>query len=117
MEKKEIIPVFAEPDNLQYIFCSALRYGLGRRTFATLMIPEFIRDNLSLLNEKGLVNLLTDLRQYEQDRAAWEFKDEECDYRSWMGLKSTLVGEFEKRSYNLSKYRDLFRWLNKTGEE
>jgi len=117
MEKKEKIEVFAKPDDLHFIFCSAIRYGLGRRTYATSLIPEFITDNLLVLNEKALVNLLADIKRYEEDRVVWEYKDDECDYRSWMEFKSALITEFKKRNYKPSKHRDLTQWLKETGKD
>jgi len=99
MEAKIENKVYASPDDLLFIFGSALRYGLGRQTYATSLIPGVICDNLSLLNEKWIINLITDIIYYEKDRITRGYKDAECDYESWMNLKTNLIDEYNKRGF------------------
>ena len=79
------IKVNAELDDLLFVFGAALRYGLGRRTYATGLISEFIADNSSLINKKWQENYIQEIERYEKDRG-----DDECDYRHWMKLKNLL---------------------------
>ena len=36
-------------NNFELIVASSLRYGLGRRTYITSVIPEFIIENMDIL--------------------------------------------------------------------
>jgi len=102
--------VMADIDDLLFVFGSALRYGLGRRTYSTSLISGFITDNISLLNEKWFINFLRDINDYEETRIRWsKYKitndgeyDSICDYESWINLKATLVNEYEKRGFENS---------------
>ena len=118
MVKKEKITVLAKPDDLHFVICCALGYGLGRRTCETGQIPEFITDNLPLLNENGLGNLLANLKQYEHDRLAGWVKDDECDYQHWMKFKASLIAEYEKRGMSLSLHDiELQQWINEARKD
>ena len=97
--ENEAFEVKASLDDLLFMFGSALRYGLGRRTYATSLIPKVIKNNFSLLNEKWTINMLRDLSDYERDRIVWEYKDDDCDYQSWMGLKRQLMALYIQRGY------------------
>lgn len=39
-------------NNFELIVASSLRYGLGRRTYITSVIPEFIIENMDILSNK-----------------------------------------------------------------
>ena len=98
-DEKTVIEVRTDLDDLWFMFGSALRYGLGRRTYATSLIPDVIKANLSLLNEKWTINLLRDLKDYERDRITWQYKDDICDYQNWMELKRRLSELYKERGY------------------
>ena len=100
MEEKELVKVKATHSDLQFMLGAALRYGLGRKTYATSLIPEVISDNISLFNESSLTVMLRDIEMYERDRIAWEHKDDNCDYDSWMKLKKLLQDELMKKHGN-----------------
>ena len=78
---------------------SRLAYGLGRATYATGLIADFLMDNLEILDEKWLVNLLQDLKRYEGDRESKWVQDHDCDYQHWMKLKAVLREEYKKRGF------------------
>ena len=90
-----------------FVFCYALRYALGRETFASLTITDFLIENLKLFNEKWLVNLLRDITNYETDRANGLINDAKFDFQKWMELKNALTAEFNSRNFprDLAYYR------------
>jgi len=86
-------------DDVQFIIGSALRYGLGRQSYAVGLIADFIGENLSLLNEKWMVNLLRDVQDYEKDRENGLIHDADYDLESWLKLKAALRNEFKSRNF------------------
>lgn len=86
--------VYGDLDDVLFIFGSALRYGLGRQTYSVGLISDFIRDNISLLNQKWLINLLEDIKDYEKDRADGRIHDSACDYDEWTKLRIILKEEY-----------------------
>ena len=104
MGKKENHVVHAELDDLLFVFGSALRYGLGRKSYAVGLISRFVKDNRSMLNEKWLINLLEDIKSYEEDKVRGWIHDDDCDYSDWMSLKATLRDEYISRNFE----HDLF---------
>ena len=100
MDNQKRHEVVGTLDDVLFIFGSALRYGLGRQTYATGLISEFLIDNAGLLNEKWLVNLLESIKNYEDDRGHnRRICDDACDYQSWMQLKAALRGEYQNRHF------------------
>ena len=102
MLEKSSHTLFGTYDDVQFIIGSALRYGLGRQSYAVGLIADFIGDNLSLLNEKWLVNLLNDLKWYEEDRRNGMICDADYDLSTWMNLKAALRNEYESRGFKRS---------------
>lgn len=80
--------------DLKNIIISALRYSLGRRTYVTLETTQFIMSNPDLIDERVKKIMLKDLEEYFERRNLWEYKDDECDYQSWLRLYEWL-GEIE----------------------
>ena len=109
-QQKKYYKVFADIDDLLMCFGGFLRYALGRRTYITGVVPEFIKDNIDLINKKWFVNYIRDICNYEEDRRRWNTcsKDDDvayddiCDYSGWLGLKDLLVEEYAKRRYEYS---------------
>lgn len=93
------LEVKANIDDLAFVFCAALRYGLGRQTYATTLIPRVIMANFALLDERWTIVLLRDLIEYERNRMTWLSKDGACDYESWMDLKQRLMNLYTERGY------------------
>ena len=73
--------VLAEQDDLLFVFCYALRYALGRETFASLTITDFLIENIKLFNERWLVNFLRDITTYEIDRKNGLINDAKFDFQ------------------------------------
>lgn len=83
------------------IMILALRYALGRRTYVTLEIPDFIKNNKKLINERICICMIKDINNYLAYRKDGIIKDDECDYKSWIGLDNWLYKLARKRKYNL----------------
>ena len=99
MSEKKKHEVYATLDDLLMMFGAALRYSMGRQSYITGTTPEFIIDNLPLVNEKWFINYLEDCKRYEEDRESGLISDGDCDYKSWMELKATLLEEYTRRGY------------------
>jgi len=96
--RDNIVEVKASLDVLWFMFGSALRYGLGRQSYAPDLIARVIKDNLPLLNEKWTVNLLRDFNDYERDRIVWQKnKDDLC--QSCLELRRLLLELYAERGY------------------
>ena len=102
---KDSIPVYANSQDLQMVFCCALRYALGRKSASTHLIPKFIKNNVCLLDDKWFINYLQDLCRYEHDRDVWGSDQEYgydglCDYEGWLAFKKFLIDEYNKRNFD-----------------
>lgn len=86
------------------IMIMALRYALGRRTYVTQEVPEFIMQNKEHINERICVVMLRDINNYVQDRKNLLYKDDECDYNSWINLQNWLFKIAKERRFNVVGY-------------
>lgn len=80
-------------DEFGDIMCMALRYALGRRTYVTSEVSEFIIENELFINERIKDIMLQDLGEYFDKREKGYMRDDDCDYESWMNLQRFLMGE------------------------
>ena len=55
-------------NNFDLIVASALRYGLGRKTYITSVIPEFIIENMDILSNKIKRSMIEDIKDQERWR-------------------------------------------------
>ena len=75
--------------DLKDIVCCSLRYALGRKTYITSLVSDYIIDHPELIDERVKDVMLKDIEEY-LDRRNIYYKDDECDYRSWLRLKEWL---------------------------
>lgn len=75
--------------DLKDIVCCSLRYALGRKTYITSLVSDYIIDHPELIDERVKDVMLKDIKEY-LDRRNIYYKDDECDYRSWLRLKEWL---------------------------
>ena len=75
--------------DLKDIVCCSLRYALGRRTYITLLISGYIMEHPELIDERVKGIMLKDIEEYLECRNIC-YKDDECDYQSWLKLKKWL---------------------------
>lgn len=78
---------------LQDIVICALRYALRRKTYITYATADFIMKNPELIDDRVRSVMIRDLTQYFAERELWEYKDDECDYQSWLRLYKWLNKE------------------------
>ena len=82
---------------LKDMIISALRYALGRKTYITQETAEFIMENPNLIDDRVKTVMIRDIDEYFDRRRTWDYKDDECDYQTWIGLydylKAFKVGE------------------------
>lgn len=67
---------------------SALRYGLGRRTYITGAISEFIINNIELIPDDQKLVMIRDIKKQE------DYGDD-CDEENWMKLLAELEKSVE----------------------
>lgn len=77
-------------DNLNFalVVGSALRYGLGRRTYITGVISEFIINNIELIPDDQKAVMIRDIKEQE------DYGDY-CDKEKWMNLLEALEKSVE----------------------
>ena len=77
--------------DLKDIVISALRYALGRKTYITGLMSEFIINNPDLVDDRVRGVMIKDLEEYFAYRSCY-YKDDDCDYESWLRLYEFLGG-------------------------
>lgn len=75
--------------DLKDIVCCGLRYALGRKTYITSLVSDYIIDHPELIDERVKDVMLKDIEEYLDCRNIY-YKDAECDYQSWLRLKEWL---------------------------
>ena len=96
-----MIKVNSNIEDFGNVMILALRYALGRRTYVTLEIPEFIMKNNKLISERVCIVMIRDINQYLKDRKSGMIIDDECDYKSWIKLNNWLYKLAIEREYDL----------------
>lgn len=76
---------------LKDMIISALRYALGRRTYITQETAEFIMENPNLIDDRVKTVMIRDIDEYFDRRRMWDYKDDECDYQTWIELHKYLT--------------------------
>ena len=75
--------------DLKDIVCCSLRYALGRKTYITSLVSDYIINHPELIDERVKDVMLKDIEEYLDCRNIY-YKDDECDYQSWLRLKEWL---------------------------
>ena len=77
--------------DLKDILICALRYALGRRTYITSLVADYIMEHKELIDDRVKRIMIKDIDEY-LDRRKY-YKDDECDYQNWLKLKKWLEEE------------------------
>lgn len=77
-------------NNFELIVASSLRSGLGRRTYITSVIPEFIIENMDILSNKIKKSMIEDIKDQER-------------WRIWRRMRQEKLVEFIRKTRK--KYR------------
>lgn len=104
MPKAKQISFSVNDRNLQDVVICALRYALGRRTYITSLVPEFIVENSEIVDERTCIVMLRDLGRYVEDRRSGLIVDDSCDLNSWVALQNYLFQLARDRGYNVVGY-------------
>lgn len=74
------------------IMIMALRYALGRRTYVTSEVCDFIKQNKEYINERVKSVMTRDINNYKESRIKGYIRDDKCDYDSFIDLLNFLQG-------------------------
>lgn len=86
------------------IMIMALRYALGRRTYVTNEVPDFIKNNRDYISERVCIVMLRDIDNYIKDRKVGLVHDDICDYDSWIQFQNFLFNLAKLKNYNVVGY-------------
>lgn len=77
-----------------------LRYALGRKTYVSHEVPDFIKLNEHCIDERICDVMLVDLIHYLHDREiGLVITDDECDYYSWKNFYEYLLNLANKNKF------------------
>lgn len=76
--------------DLKDIVCCSLRYALGRRTYITSLISDYIMEHSELVDSRVKQVLLRDLEWYFHLWETGKQIDDKCDYETWYHFKKWL---------------------------
>lgn len=79
----------------QVVWNCALRYALGRRTYITGCVADFITEVIPELTEKTKSVMIRDIEECDD-------LGDDCDKESWIKLLKKLKNEQTKQSHNPS---------------
>ena len=85
-------------NDLRLIVLSAMRYAMGRNTYMPLMVTDYIKRHIRLLDDKFLVLAANDIRRHFGDYGEYEPNPE-----LRQGLLETLEAEQRDRITRLAK--------------
>ena len=86
------------------IMIMALRYALGRMTYVSSEVPDFIKQNGDSINERICIVMLRDIDWYFKDRKRGLISDDECDFNSWIDLQNWLFKLASDKGFNVIGY-------------
>ena len=82
------------------MFCEmmnwAVRYALGRRTYAVSDTAGYMIRIMKVLDDKTIHVMLRDINEHEK----FDDLGDECDVSKWMKLKEAIQKEMERRKNN-----------------
>ena len=90
--------------DFQDMIINSLRYSLGRRTYVTNETAEFIMKHPEIVTERVCIVMLRDIDRYRENRELWQYKDDQCDYNTWIGLQNWLFKLAKEKNYNVVGY-------------
>ena len=79
--------------DFRLILLSAMRYAMGKNTCMPVMVSDYIKRHIRLLDDKFLVLAADDIRRYQEDYAAHE-----PNSNLWQSLLGVLETEQQARA-------------------
>lgn len=74
----------------------AVRYALGRRTYAVSDICRYVKSVLPHLDYKTLHHMMRDIEEHENETSLFGGLGDECDKADWLALKEDIVKQIER---------------------
>lgn len=96
-----MIAINSDINDFGNIMILALRFALGRKTYMTYEVSDFIKNNKDLINERICICMISDINNYLAYRKDGIIIDDECDYNFWIELNNWLYKLARERNYNL----------------
>lgn len=93
-DANDIIEIELELDELSFLCKNAIHYAVGRRTYVTSMVPQFIlsvKSNLNKETKEYIKDYILSLKK-KDDENSTEYKSlgDNCDRISWLRLVDNL---------------------------
>lgn len=73
--------------DLNLIMICAVRYALGRRSYAPTVVTEIITDNLDVLDNESLQTICDDIRDYATDETSLG----DTKLNKWLAFRTTIL--------------------------
>ena len=99
--KKEKPDIDVNRDEFGCILNCAVRYALGRRTYVTQLVAEYVQHLIPFINDKTLHVLDQDITD---QKYAGGYGDDRIDKPVWMQLHQCVVEEESRRG--IEPYKD-----------
>ena len=108
-----------EDNDFGNIMIMALRYALGRRTYVTSEVSDFIKQNKMHLTEVNKSVMIRDIEEYLDSREKGFIIDDECDKDSFVDLLKFLKAgdEIEKKETQTDRVARLEEKIDKLLKE
>ncbi len=94
MRDKNKIQVQSEASDFSLTILCAFRYALGRMTYVTDVVPEFIENNIDNILTKDINIMIIEIDEHGQYERGLGM---ECDKHNWLRLREFLCNELERR--------------------
>ena len=88
--------------DFRLILLSAMRYAMGRNTCMPVVVSDYIKRHVQLLDDKFLVLAADDIRRHLEDYA-----EHEMNPNLWHGLLGALETEQRERAHRQARKLDL----------
>ena len=101
MARKPKLPTVPVDDDLGLILNCAVRYAIGRKTYVSDAVPNYVRPLLPTLSNRTLIVMERDVRERGEDPFYTDmgepYGDPDIDAPSWLGLLENIHTEIIKR--------------------
>jgi len=80
------------------IVCCAVRYGLGRRTYITSFISDYIVKHIKEIDTLSLGNIKESIQKQRENFLYDKPLGDSCDVEAWEKAEQAVMKELEERS-------------------
>ena len=87
---------FAADPDFGEIMCYAVRYAIGRMTYAPFSVCQYIRPIVSVMDGKALANIAREIDEHE-NRADYGLGHPQIDAPQWTALRDAIREELKRR--------------------